>query len=196
MPRSSSKRRSKLARDVLTTREAAEICKVALSTVVYWYDKGLIRGYRTPGGHRRIFRADLEKFMREYSMPLGHRLEDDHLRVLCVVKEAAVLDACRKAVKKAEGRYELAQDGFEAGRLVALFEPNLVLLDEAIPGLDCLSVCRHLQAEPEIEVVVLLSEGGDAELYRRAGAVLARPIDRRRLRQLVSKRLSSIQSPS
>jgi excisionase family DNA binding protein len=55
---------------ILSTRAAARLCGVHDSTVVRWVEKGLLAAFKTPGGHRRIFRGDLADFMRRYGLPI------------------------------------------------------------------------------------------------------------------------------
>lgn len=56
---------------VLSTGEVAKICNVALRTVQKWFDSGLIKGYRIPGGRdRRIPVDELARFLEEYNMPI------------------------------------------------------------------------------------------------------------------------------
>jgi excisionase family DNA binding protein len=186
------------AGDVLSTKEAANICKVALSTIVYWFDKGLIRGYRTPGGHRRIFRVDLEKFMKDHAIPLGNRL-DDQLRVLVVGQDPKVLDLCGETLKGMNGHVDWASAGgtFQAGRLVASFKPNLMLVESDIPEIDGADLCRQLKDDPdtrEIDVVLISDTGDqtDARALRDAGAseVLTKPVSSEQLQLVVSSFLS------
>lgn len=197
MPRNRSGNNGQ-AGDVLSTKEAANICKVALSTIVYWFDKGLIRGYRTPGGHRRIFRVDLEKFMKDHAIPLGDRL-DDQLRVLVVGSDPKVLDLFDKTLKGMNGHVDYASAGgtFQAGRLVASFKPNLMVVDSDFPGLDGAALCRQLKDDPdtrEIDVVLISDTGdqSDARALRDAGAseVLTKPITPEQLQLVVSSFLS------
>ena len=51
--------------EVLTTAQAAELAAVTPSTVKRWADQGLLPSIRTAGGHRRIERAALERFLRD-----------------------------------------------------------------------------------------------------------------------------------
>ncbi len=186
------------AGDVLSTKEAANICKVALSTIVYWFDKGLIKGYRTPGGHRRIFRMDLEKFMKDHAIPLGNRL-DDPLRVLVVGKDPGVLDVFDETLKGMNGHVDwtAAAGTFQAGRLVATFKPNLMLVDSDVPDLDGETLCRQLKSDPDtqdIDVVLISNTAGraDARALRAAGAseVLTKPVTSEQLQLVVSSFLS------
>ncbi|MFA6426095.1 MAG: helix-turn-helix domain-containing protein, partial [Phycisphaerae bacterium] len=37
-------------KDIFTTGQVAQICKVAPRTVTKWFDTGQLKGYRIPGG--------------------------------------------------------------------------------------------------------------------------------------------------
>ncbi len=49
----------------LTLSEAAGFLGIHFSTLRTWADKGEIRVFRTPGGHRRFSSADLRRFLEE-----------------------------------------------------------------------------------------------------------------------------------
>ncbi len=51
--------------EVLTTSRAAQLCHVSRFTIRNWVENGKLRSSRTAGGHRRISREDLLKFMPE-----------------------------------------------------------------------------------------------------------------------------------
>ncbi len=183
---------------MLSTKEAATICKVALSTIVYWFDKGLIRGYRTPGGHRRIFRADLEKFMKDHAIPLGDRL-DDQLRVLAVGKDPEVLELFRQTLGQMNGHVEwtTATGIFQAGRLVATFQPNLLLVDAELDGREGAALCEELRGDPDtrdIDIVLLSAQATSEEVGRLRGVgaaeVLTGAVTRQQLQVVISSFLS------
>lgn len=47
------------------TTEAAEKLGISTTTVWSWCRKGLIKAWRTPGGHYRIPREELERLLKE-----------------------------------------------------------------------------------------------------------------------------------
>ena len=53
-----------------------------------------------------------------------------------------------------------AADGFEAGRLVATFRPDVVLLDLRMPGLDGFQVCRTIKGDSETAATVVIAMTG------------------------------------
>ena len=46
--------------------ELARLLHVDESTVKRWADRGLIRCYRTPGGHRKFTSQQIRDFIRQY----------------------------------------------------------------------------------------------------------------------------------
>lgn len=68
-------------KNVLTTGNVARICNVALSTVIRWFDKGLLKGFRVPGSkHRRILPEELIKFLKEHNMPYDKAVLEEFLK--------------------------------------------------------------------------------------------------------------------
>jgi CheY-like chemotaxis protein len=95
--------------------------------------------------------------------------------------------------------YEVDRAQSAEGALEALARnrPDLILMDLALPGMDGLTLTRHLRAHPEtrnIPVVALTAFAmkHDEERAREAGcdAYLAKPIDTRALPGLLARLLA------
>src|SRR5438876_3901830 len=89
--------------------------------------------------------------------------DDDIRQLLCALME-------RDAHRVLE-----ASDGEEALRLVGRAQPDLVLLDVHLPGMDGPEVCRHLRADEATRAVHVLmltaaTEADDRRRGREAGA--------------------------
>jgi adenylate cyclase len=80
-----------------------------------------------------------------------------------------------------------AKDGQEALDVVAREQPDLVLLDVHMPGMDGYQVCRHLRADPETQFlpVVMVTATAEAEKIKaiEAGAedFIPKPFDKAEL---------------
>jgi excisionase family DNA binding protein len=138
---------------VFTTFEAAKLCHVSPLSIINWVNAGRLPAFRTPGGHRRIRRDDLVRFMREGGIPIPDELRTGtgRFRVLIVDDEAAVRDSLASRLSANDTPYDVltAADGYEAGRMVATFRPDFVVLDLRMPGMDGFQVCRSIKADPQ-----------------------------------------------
>lgn len=133
-------------KQVFTTGEAAEICKVSQQTIIRCFDSGRLDGFRVPGSRfRRIPRAALMKFMRENDIPTDI-LESGPRRILVVDDEEEIVSLLME-VLGADKRFELrsAATGYDAGMLTESFRPHLIVLDYMLPDLNGDLVCRRVR---------------------------------------------------
>jgi len=80
------------------------------------------------------------------------------MRILVVDDERAVRDSLRRALELEGYQIELAGDGREAlYRLDSEVQPDAVILDVLMPGLDGLEVCRRLRATGNSVPVLMLT---------------------------------------
>jgi two-component system, OmpR family, response regulator RpaA len=149
-----------IGRDVFTTGQAANRCKVAPRTVAKWCDSGELPCYRIPGGlDRRIHRNDLIAFMRRYDMRLGD-LEDTTGRVLLVSCGPATCAAMTDALAGCEVRCSV--DGFAAGQKVSQWRPETVVVDLSIGTSNAVSMARAIrEAQTDTWTPRLIALGGD-----------------------------------
>lgn len=173
---------------VFTTFEAAKLCHVSPLSIINWVNAGRLPAFRTPGGHRRIRREDLLLFMRDNGLPIPEEMQkgSGRRKVLVVDDEPSIRELLSEHLSTRTSPYEVssAADGFEAGRLVATFRPDVVLLDLRMPGVDGFQICRTIKADPETTNTVVIAMTGyySPETEARVlecGAVrcLAKPLD-------------------
>lgn len=149
---------------VFTTFETAKLCHVSPLSIINWVNAGRLPAFRTPGGHRRIRREDLIRFMRDNGIPMPEELRDGSgkPKVLVVDDEAGIREMLAEHLSTRTNPYEVltAADGFEAGRLVATFRPDVVLLDLRMPGLDGFQICRTIKADPDTSATIVVAMAG------------------------------------
>lgn len=134
---------------VLTTFQAADYCHVSPFTIRNWVEAGVLPAYRTPGGHRRIVKQDLDEFLRKHGMPCGEVLNQSHGKVLVVDDDEKTFDLACKVIAQIDGKAEVsaASDVFEAGALLTSLRPDVVVLDLKMPGLDGFQVCEKIKRD-------------------------------------------------
>lgn len=90
--------------DWLTLGEASRFLGVDASTLRAWADAGRVRAFRTPGGHRRFARQDLEQFLRRgHPRPL-QLARSIHRKGSVLARARAAPDAPWSAVLDEEAR--------------------------------------------------------------------------------------------
>lgn len=162
--------------DILTTFQAARLCGVSHKSIERWIDAGFLRGFRTPGGHRRVHRADLLEFIqkRRTTERIGETVATPSAevpRVLVVDDDATIRDLFVEFFRTAgHGKYqiEVASSGYEAGVQVERFNPHVVLLDLMMDDLDGFEVCRNLRNDPSHATTIVVAVTGSAEAAQQA----------------------------
>ena len=158
---------------------------VSPSTVLGWIDRGLLPAHRTPGGHRRVERGALVRFLRDHGMPVPTQLLGTS-RLLVIDDEAAFLRTVKRMLHRAvpEVAVETAQGALDGLLQVVTFMPDAVLLDAYMPGMDGVEVCKRLRASSATAHIRVIGVTGrpSPELersYQRAGAsaFLTKPLE-------------------
>jgi excisionase family DNA binding protein len=119
--------------DVLTTTEAARLMGVSVRTAQLLIEGGTLRSWKTPGGHRRVYRADVLAFVAQ------HDETPDALnsaRVVLVAPPAHVA-RCVEWLSAVEGcTVDAYSDAQEAAFAIGLRLPAVVVVDlrDAVSG--------------------------------------------------------------
>lgn len=148
-------------KDLYTTGEAAEICRVSQQTIIRCFDSGKVQGFRVPGSKfRRIPRQSLVKFMKENNIPLDN-LDSGKKKVLIVDDDAEILELMVDVLAR-DGRFEVktASSGYEAGIQTQQFRPDLILLDYMLPDVNGNVVCHTIKSNPEFENTKIIIVSG------------------------------------
>ena len=90
--------------------------------------------------------------------------------ILVVDDEPAIVDVLTYNLKKAHYRVLVARDGEEALALARREQPDLIILDLMLPGMDGLQVCRTLRQEGNVPIIMLTAL--DEEVDRVVGLEL------------------------
>ncbi len=148
-------------KDLFTTGEAAEVCKVSQQTIIRCYDAGRLQGFRVPGSKfRRIPRQNLIKFMKENNIPL-ETLDSGKRKVLIVDDDLEIVELIADVLVR-DGRFEVktASSGYDAGIATQQFRPELILLDYMLPDVNGNVVCQTIRKNPEFENIKIIIVSG------------------------------------
>ena len=109
-------------------------------------------------------------------------------RIVVVDDDPTVADVVGRYLVRDGHTVECVHDGHEALRRIAEQQPDLVVLDLMLPGIDGLEVCRRLRERPTLNHVRIVamtgfpsSENIERIMAAGADACLSKPLDSERL---------------
>jgi excisionase family DNA binding protein len=180
-----------------TTSEVADICKVHRNTILTAIRRGVLRIHRTPGGHARISQDDLDEFVHRRSLPAtAHRIS---YKVLLIDDDPVFTQVTSSALANAGFSVRVALGGFEAGLMLAEFDPHAVILDLKLPDLRGDAVCRRIRGTPNFSDIVVLgvctsSDKPLLDKMRRAGIddFMQKPLDYEELLARLGQLLNAV----
>ena len=180
MPRDNPGRQPPLGEtDWLTLGQAARYLGVAQSTIRKWSDSGRLRAFKTPGGHRRYRRADLDDFLE------GSAPESRSGPVVLIVDDDERLREYVRVNLEMEG-YTIheaasADDGM---RVLDELRPDLVLLDVMMPSVDGWEMLRLMHERHGVGSIPVVMFSGkvdpraaDQAAERGAQGFIGKPFD-------------------
>jgi len=80
-------------------------------------------------------------------------------RILLVEDEESIAEPFARALERNGFTTTIARSGAEAMRLVRELQPDVVLLDLALPDLNGRDVCRGLRAESDVPIIMVTASG-------------------------------------
>jgi len=123
-------------------------------------------------------------------------------KILVVEDEPEIRILVKTILEKAGYSVVEAEDGEAALRLVNEEEPDLVLLDVMIPGIEGWEVCRRIrenEATRRLPIIMVTVRTTDEDIQRSvecgANAHINKPFDQRELLDTIKKLLGETSSP-
>jgi excisionase family DNA binding protein len=172
-------------RDDCTTVEVARLLGLAVRSVQLMVDRGELEAWKTPGGHRRIRRQSVERWLAgrqagpSQATPLGPAAgpspaapgEDAETgaapRVLLIEDSRHFQTLVQLLLKSRFPQVELhlADDGIAGLAMAGKLEPEVLLVDILLPGIDGATLITGLRSHPAFarsRLIVITSLEGEA----------------------------------
>jgi len=179
----------------LSTAEAAQELGVSIKTIQQWMEKGLLTGFRTLGGHRRIH-ADAVLRLAEQRRQEHAATTGTQLKVLVIEDDA---DICRlyeimSRSWRTPTMLHFAHDGMAGLIAIGELHPDFVVVDLNIPKVDGYQLIHTLsfQFDDQVPRYCVVTGLAPDEIARRGilpaqCPVLGKPIDFSTLEQLIAR---------
>jgi excisionase family DNA binding protein len=145
--------------DWLTLGQAASYLGVAQSTLRKWTDSGRVPAFKTPGGHRRYRRRDLDSFLERS----GQTVEPGGPLVLIVDDDDGVRAFVRANLELEGYTVREAASGEEGLALLEEQLPDLILLDVMMPQVDGWEMLRRLHERHGVGSIPVIMFSGQVD---------------------------------
>jgi DNA-binding NtrC family response regulator len=144
----------------------------------------ILTGHGTDKDEEEALRLGASAFLKkpvEVDQLIG-AVRQEKLKVLLVDDEEEFVDSLSERLALRNLRAEVAHDGERALQAVKEGEPDVMVLDLRMPGVDGIEVLRKVRKDhPKVAVVVLTGHGTEADekeaLRLGASAYLKKPVD-------------------
>jgi excisionase family DNA binding protein len=135
---------------VLTTRQAAQLLGLSLTSVQKMAISGELDAWITPGGHRRIHRESIDRLLHSRNTPRAAVIKPDCMRILLVEDDALQVRFFQSILERCTYRVELtiAGDGSTALILLERTRPDLVVTDLLMQPFDGFHLIAAMDREP------------------------------------------------
>ncbi len=183
-----------------STREAAKLLGVSLTTVQSMVEKGQLQAWKTSGGHRRIGEDAVQKALNQ-RQPGGsvERAGNSKYSVLIAEDDPVLCKLYEKTIGTWKMPIDLTilQNGIEVTFLIERTRPDLLILDLKMPRMDGFQLLKIIRSYPEYDAmdIVVVSGMDSADIAKRGGlapgvAEFPKPVPWQQLRGFMQAAIS------
>lgn len=173
-----------------------------MRTAQLWVESGVLRAWKTAGGHRRILRESVETLLAERSAAAEAPAPKAGTADVLVVEDDPVLLKVYEAMLRrltVPVRVVLAQNGYHGLIQLGKTRPDVLITDLELPGLDgfhMLETLRRDRALARMEIIVVSGLAPEA-IAARGGlpedvVFIPKPVHIEELSRLLELRLAGL----
>ncbi|MBF0426105.1 MAG: response regulator [Magnetococcales bacterium] len=135
----------------VTTSKAARLLGVSQRTIHYWMDRGVIKSWKTVGGHCRIPMSSINRLLAKRREELSES-DGSQLTILLVEDDIELRTIAREVIANwgLPVRLIVAEDGFDGLIQAGLNKPDVIIADLMMPAMDGFQMIQKLQGAPEL----------------------------------------------
>lgn len=140
--------------DTLTTREVARLLGLAVRSVQLMVDRGELEAWKTPGGHRRISRRSVQRWLDARPAPTAARRSGtEPADVLLIEDSVYYQNLVRMLLEPAlpSIRLHVVGDGIAGLALAGQLRPAVLIVDILLPGIDGATLITSLRSQPQFQ---------------------------------------------
>lgn len=187
-------------KNYFTSREAAKLLGVAVSTIQLWTNSDLLQAWTTVGGHRRISRQSVNDMLRQQKEISGEEKPNKPLSAVIVEDDAQLLLLYKKQLLNWHRDIHLttAQDGCQGLVQIGRILPDIIITDLNMPNVDGFRMITALKEMPELDhtLIIVITGLVENEVKARGGLpdgvhVFTKPVSFDNLTALLRQKILS-----
>ena len=185
-------------KDYLSTRQAAELLNVAVSTIQLWSDNGLLRAWTTVGGHRRIDKTSVSEMLSQQKNIFTKKLGKQTLSIVVVEdnEQERILYKEQFEIWQMNANFYISKDGYAGLINIGKTLPDIIITDLMMPNMNGFEMIRAIKENPDLNhcLIIAVSALTDDEVKIRGGLpqdvlVIKKPIPFNELEYLIREKL-------
>jgi len=156
-------------RDILTTAQTAKILGVSVRTAQLLIEGGSVPSWKTPGGHRRVYRADVEALIEDRRDAMAPHFS----ATVMVIATGNRLKVYRRMLEKVpECTAELFEDITAALLAIGSLPPHAVIIDLGDADPARLKLVRRLAENPSLAQTRILAVGASGGQFGKSSPII------------------------
>jgi len=156
----------------VSTRDVARRLGLAVRSVQMMVDRGELEAWKTPGGHRRILESSVDHWLASRRPGAAARRADTAPHVLLIEDSKHYQNLVGLLLRQhfPQATLSIADDGIAGLAMTGRLQPDLLIVDILLPGIDGAMLITSLRSHPQFakqRLLVITSLGEDErEPYR------------------------------
>lgn len=140
-------------KDYLSTREVAELLNVAVSTIQLWMDNGLLAGWSTAGGHRRIAKSSVEKMLNQRHHNTSTNINENKISIVVVEenKQEQMLYEQQFEIWDMDVNFYIANDGYAGLLNIGKLSPAIIITNLIMPDMNGFEIINAIKKNPDLK---------------------------------------------
>jgi excisionase family DNA binding protein len=145
-----------------TSKQAASLLEVTTRTIQLWSESGILKAWKTAGGHRRFNLQDIEAFKAKLKQETHDAVDQRLTRVLVIEDEPDLIVLYKMTI---EGWnlpiiLKTAGDGFEGLIQIGAWKPDVVITDIQMPNVNGIYMLKTLSKMESFNDMVIMAVSG------------------------------------
>jgi excisionase family DNA binding protein len=171
---------SKLKATHCSSKQAASLLEVTTRTIQLWSESGILKAWKTAGGHRRFNLEEIEAFKAQLKKDTNDSADQRLTRVLVIEDEPDLIVLYKMTI---EGWnlpiiLKTATDGFEGLIQIGSWKPDVVITDIQMPNINGIHMLQALSKLESFNDMVIMAVSGlsKAEINQKGGLPVGIPL--------------------